>query len=310
MLITPDLLTPYKDYCIVKRLGLFFLLLALCSPCFAQDAPSDTPPPAPTGPNPDAIANSYLKDQNGDGLLTIIAFGDSLVRGIGDFMEPGEDVEIGDVPGLPAGREAGYPLRLETDLVISVDNEGNPGEKFTTDGIYRFARAIPGASADLVLISGGSNDAFTAVSSAEYFREMQVAINIARASGAFPMLVTVPTPCGQHAGLAPFVDSYNSKLGELGTYNSIPVAPVNHAFGNTCDVEDCTLLNLPEGLHPNSRGYDVFAEAVEAALLKINLFAPDGPANLELALNLPAGSVVTQPDPVPVAPPAEDAAAQ
>ena len=42
-------------------------------------------------------------------------------------------------------------------------------------------------------------------------------------------------------------------------------------------------------------------EVVTATLLGINIFAPDGPQLLELALNLPPGSIKTVPDPIPVA---------
>jgi hypothetical protein len=59
-------------------------------------------------------------------------------------------------------------------------------------------------------------------------------------------------------------------------------------------------MNLPEGLHPNSSGYDVVGEAVVASLLNIDLFAPEGPATLETALSLVPGTIITVPDAEPV----------
>ena len=124
-------------------------------------------------------------------------------------------------------------------------------------------------------------------------------INIAKASSITPVLMSIPPTCCGKYHLNAFVDVYNAALATLAAVNEIALAQTHHAFVNTCELSSCYLLNRPEGVHPNTVGYDVQSEAVMAALLGINLFAPDGAAQLEAALGLPAGSVKTQPDPLP-----------
>ena len=169
------------------------------------------------------------------------------------------------------------------------------------EGIYRFAANVPRVRPDIIFIAGGSNDAFSRVDPDELSRTYQAMINISVASGITPVLVNIPPSCCERSGLELSTQQYNQRLAELARINNLALADVRHAFNNTCQGDDCDLLNLPEGLHPNTAGYDIMGEAVLAAALRINLFAPEGPATLETALNLPPGSVETVPDPAPAA---------
>ena len=247
--------------------------------------------------DPEVLANSYLQDNNGNEVLDIVAFGDSITRGVGDFISPDSFVE--ETQRNVSG-EAGYPLRIETLLNVSVSNSGEPGEELVGRGVHRFAATIPALHPDVVIISEGANDAIFLESSVAVFRGTQTMVNIAYAIGAQPVLATIPPSCCDRAGRNQFVDSYNREFHSLAAANGLPLADVNKAFKNICGGTNCYLLNRPEGLHPNIEGYDVIGENVIATLLKINLFAPDGPQALEAALNLPEGSVVTVPDPEPV----------
>ena len=240
-----------------------------------------------------------LADLNGDGQVKITAFGDSLTRGTGDFTAPNQDVQE---VSRPQG-DAGYPLRVENWLHVPVFNLGRPGEVFTTDGLPRFAQLVPHQGVDFVVVSGGSNDAFQMIFRSDYAQAAQTILNIARASGIQPIIATVPPVCCQHIGEQRFINEYNEVLRILGPVNGIPVADIDHAYQNTCNgnITSCALLNRPEGLHPNSAGYDVSAEAITATLLNINLFAPDGPALLAQALQVPVTSIRTVPDPTPPA---------
>lgn len=268
------------------RLGIFVLFVTLLystavSNCFAQETE-------------EVLQPSLLVDINGDQVVTIVAFGDSLTRGTGDFIPAGEDIEILST----SSEEAGYPLRIEQRLGLSVLNRGDPGERLTENGLYRFAQIIPALRPDIVVISEGANDSFAGVDASRYFTYMQTAINIARALNITVVAGTIPTPCCNHSGISVFVSAYNQELRLASAVNNLRLADIQHAFQNTCRVGRCELLNLPEGLHPNIEGYDVMGETVIAALYGINLFAPDGPALLEQALALPPGSVRTRPDPV------------
>ena len=169
------------------------------------------------------------------------------------------------------------------------------------EGVQRFASTVPSDKPDIAIISGGANDAIFLRDSGDYFFAVQTMINIARASGALPVLVTIPTLCCDHNGIRPYADGYNTKMRALASNNEVPIADVNQAYLNTCDSQACYLLNLPEGLHPNISGYDVMGEMIAATLLGIDLLAADGPALLAQALNIPVDDILTQPTPGAVA---------
>ena len=236
---------------------------------------------------------SNLQDFNADGFITVLAFGDSLTRGTGDFIAPFQLIE--DVTQPSPGQEAGYPLRTEAFLNLQVTNAGIPGEELVSDGVERFARAIPSERPDLVVIGGGANDAIFRVNSGTYFFSVQTMINIARAVDALPVLTTIPTLCCDHNGIRPYTDQYNDKMRALASANNLPLADINQGYLNTCDSQACYLLNLPEGLHPNIRGYDVIGEIVTASLLGIDLLAAEGKALLAQALNIPVDDILTEP---------------
>ncbi len=275
---------------LTKAVGaMIFLILTCTSSLSAQQ----TQPVTLT----DLLPNSLLQDRNGDGRLDIVAFGDSITRGVGDFIAPHEEVEVIEHPT----QEAGYPLRIEALLHINVFNLGEPGETLTEGGMERFAVEVPRKRPDIVIIGGGSNDARARVDAKVYFHRLQTLINIAQTLGITPVLFSPPPTCCGHGGQNFFVVRYNEQLIRLGAFNSVSLADSYHAFSNTCEIPSCVLLNLPEGLHPNIDGYDVLGEVVISSLLGINLYAPEGAATLESALVLPPGSVMTKPDPAPAA---------
>ncbi len=269
------------------------IFLALTTIAIAQESESETEVEEEVMPmvDPDILAASYLQDNNGNEVLDIVAFGDSITRGVGDFIS--SDSTVTELQRDVSG-EAGYPLRVETILNISVSNSGVPGEVIVEQGVKRFASTIPSLNPDVVIISEGANDAIFLESSTAVFRSMQTMVNIAYAVGAQPVLATVTPSCCDRAGRNQFVDSYNREFRSLAAANGLPIADIN-----VCGGTNCVLLNRPEGLHPNIEGYDIMGETIIATLLRIDIFAPDGPMQLEQALNLPEGSVRTVPDPVP-----------
>lgn len=256
----------------------------------AQSAPNQ---PVVPGVDPSYLSDSLLQDRNGNGTIDILGFGDSLTRGTGDFQAANQT--IFSVPEIAENQEAGFPLRLETYLGIGIKNDGNPGERVIDGGLHRFARTIPSRRPDVVIISEGSNDARDSSDPRSYFQTVQTMINIARASGSEPLLWTIPRACCGHAFLVPSTAKYNNEVETLGVINEVVVADMAQAYFNSCQSADCFLLNRPEGLHPNTEGYDVIGEMLAGALLNIDLLAPDGASELETALRLPPGSVHTKP---------------
>lgn len=244
------------------------------------------------------VAPALLQDYNLDGKIDIVAFGDSITRGVGDRTDVGADDYVLFVPEPNA--EAGYPLRVEGFVGVNVLNRGEPGEKLAEGGLERFISTIIAQHPDIAIISEGANDARTPTTFGAYFRLNQTMINVTRALGVQPVLMTIAPPCCNHSNLRGTVDQYNTLLRALSNINEIPLADVSKGYANTCNLGNCYLFNLPEGLHPNTVGYNVIGEVVSATLLQINLFAPDGAALFAQATGTLPTDVETKPDPVVV----------
>ncbi|MCC6933002.1 MAG: SGNH/GDSL hydrolase family protein [Deltaproteobacteria bacterium] len=241
---------------------------------------------------PAALANSMLYDHNGDGRIVVLAFGDSLTRGTGDFVSPNE--EVYEIEQLDS--EAGYPLRMEQTLGISVLNRGKPGERLLSGGLKRYISTVLSERPDVILIMEGANDAMDQENANDYMRALQTAINVAIDIQAEPILLTLTPAIGYHEGLAPFINAYNDKIRALGVYNGIAISDIYQAFVNTCaGIPDCGLINRPEGLHPNVEGYNVIGEMANAAVLKVDILTTEGRTMYEQALYLLPGSIETVP---------------
>lgn len=211
----------------------------------------------------DAQAESPLADRNGDGVIEIIAFGDSITYGIGDGIAPGTYVEEITDSGPPRG----YPLRISEALGISVLNAGIPGEELVTEGIFRFPELVVGSTADTIIIKEGVNDSVHLVDTSTYSSTLQTAINVARAEGKGVVIATIAAPTQMHASLAPFTNSYSESIRELALLNSVPLVDIQAVFSTACPLPSiCPYYNLPEGLHPNTLGYDAIAEAMQQSL--------------------------------------------
>lgn len=222
---------------------------------------------------------NLLVDHNGDGIVTLAAFGDSITVGKGDE------------------EDKGYPGRLSEILNLEVINGGLSGEEFCKEGILRFPRVLGRSDPDLILILEGFNDARVPQSDAIYQRLMQRAINVTLARGREPVLMTLMRPDGNHIFLAPYTPGYSSVLRSLASMNSVPYVDLGHVWKTTCvDRGACELFNQPDGLHPNATGYTAIAQAISARLLGIDIFSATGASELEQAAGLPAGSVIVKPD--------------
>ena len=207
--------------CLASQVVFHFTVLALffsAERAFSQEENPDTQ--EEEGINPEVLANSCLRDNNGDGVISLAAFGDSITRGVGDGISVGERIFETTVPE----REAGYPLRVELLLSVPVSNLGDPGERISTDGLIRFAGSIPSVKPDVVVISGGANDARDGIEVEDFSRSIQTMINIAQASGAKAVLATTPPTCCNHFFLTPNVLRYNEELRTLSAINNLAIA--------------------------------------------------------------------------------------
>lgn len=245
-----------------------------------------------TGSISQTVEAELLEDVNGDGVVSITAYGDSITYGVGDGTQPGQFFERAPFPPGPAG----YPARVSSQLGVSVANLGDPGEVLTGTGVERFPAAVQSTNSDLVLIMEGANDAIFQTSTSAYGRALQKSVNASIALGRLPVLLTLPPPCCNHSGSRPFVRSYSDVVRARASRNDLTVIDVERAWDSTCEGAQCSLYNLPEGLHPNQSGYTAIAQTIMAGLLGINIFVDSGAAELENALGLAAGSVIVKPD--------------
>lgn len=193
----------------------------------------------------------------------VLAFGDSITYGVGDGANPGDFVVVIDDAGQPRG----YPLRLSSTLGTGVINAGIPGEALITAGASRFPEVLIGAGVSSVIIMEGSNDAIQRADGGDYRIALQRVINVARAEGKKLVLATLPPPTGDRASLLPFTNLYSNVVRDLAIVNAVTLADVEQKFISVCPIlEECSLYNLPEGLHPNTLGYSAIAEVMQAAL--------------------------------------------
>lgn len=211
--------------------------------------------------------DAILQDRNGDGSVEVIAFGDSITYGVGDGYSPDEYVEV--IPDF--GKPRGYPRRLSSLLGVSVLNAGVPGEGLAEDGsetgVERFPGVVLGSDADVVIIAEGTNDAQRLVPNDVFVPALQKMINVARASGRQVVLSTLASPIALRSQYAPFTQNISNLIRDVAAINSLPLVDIEKLFQDGCPVyDDCQYYNRPEGLHPNTVGYDAIAAGMASVL--------------------------------------------
>lgn len=239
-------------------------------------------------------SGSILRDVNGDGKVSILAFGDSITYGVGDGVnDPNDGLE-----GLTfTDGTLGYPKRLTGLLSVPVKNTGVPGENLATDGLRRLPTTIGGSDADFVVLLEGINDARSFLSNGTYEMILQKAINVVSVFGKVPVLMTMPSPCCDHEFLNGIALGYSDVVRRVAPANQLKYADLSRSWITTCvDKARCELYNLPEGLHPNPRGYTVMAQTIASTFLDIDIFAANGAADLAAATGVDPGKIIVKPD--------------
>ncbi|MGH7822353.1 MAG: SGNH/GDSL hydrolase family protein, partial [Candidatus Binatia bacterium] len=191
-----------------------------------------------------------LEDLDGDGQIILLAFGDSLTRGVGD----------GDSPSSVPPGTGGYPPRLEALLGVPVFNVGRPGER-TDDGRSRLASVLASSESDYVILLEGTNDITGDRDRSRSIPNLQAMIDAVIADGGMPLIGTVTPTCCDHRNAVPSgrVDSLNADIRELALQNDIPLVDFHAAFVPDPALpfdETSGLIHVPEGLHPTPAGYD------------------------------------------------------
>ena len=222
-----------------------------------------------------------LEDLNADGRLIVVAFGDSITRGVGDGARStsiggGYPARVGPLLVADELTEPSEPPLLTPEIV----NRGVPGERMT-EGRPRLQRTLPGSGADYVILLEGIND----IGERQTDRALRILpqmVGDVFANGAVPILGTLPPTCCAHANQAPpsEIGRYNGAIIGLAQANGLILVDFNVGFivppKTSFDPAD-GLIHAPEGLHPTPRGYDAMAAAVLAGLRVGPLLPPPTP---------------------------------
>lgn len=169
---------------------------------------------------------------NGD---TIVAFGDSLVVGVGDIKDGGF---TGDLSRI-----------FNTEII----NKGTSGDT-TADGLKRI-EDILAEDPDIVLLLFGGNDALKKIPLKETKKNLEKMIQKLQNEGAVIILL------GIQGGLLkdPYEKMYESLAEEYGTLYVPNV--LEGVIGNSQLMSD--------RIHPNTKGYGIIARKIEPKLGRV-----------------------------------------
>lgn len=173
---------------------------------------------------------------------TILAFGDSLTRGVG------------------ASHDSSYPAVLESVTGIRVVNAGIPGE-LSLAGLARLPELLEEYHPQLVILCHGGNDILRKRSLKDAKQNIRQMVMLAQQSGAEVVLIGVP-----EFGLLS-IDSvaiYDELAEELTLPYEGEVLPTI--------VSDRNLKS--DHVHPNGEGYRMMATAISQLLIRSGALQP------------------------------------
>lgn len=160
----------------------------------------------------------------------IIAFGDSLVEGV----------------GATAGRD--FVSQLSARLGVRIINAGRRGDT-TALALARLEGAVLSRSPRVVIVLLGGNDFLQGVPPEKTFANLATIVGRIRGQGAAVVIV------GVKVGL--LTDAYGSEYEKLAREMSAAVVP---------DILDGIIGRpdrMSDALHPNNQGYEVIADRLE-----------------------------------------------
>ncbi|MGH7859196.1 MAG: SGNH/GDSL hydrolase family protein [Candidatus Binatia bacterium] len=194
-----------------------------------------------------------LVDQNADGTIVIVCFGDSITRGTGDGEEARE------TPPLPAG----YPARLQERLGVTVINAGQGGEN-TEEGRRRIDRVLDENPTDYVVILEGVNDVSDRRTT-NLIPDLESMIGSANGRGVVPLIATLTPTCCNRVNQTPpgRVNDVSVEIRDLAERTATVLVDFNAAFAPEGVFDPASgLIHTPDGLHPTLSGYDLMSDTV------------------------------------------------
>lgn len=163
---------------------------------------------------------------------TVVAFGDSLVEGV----------------GATAGND--FSSELGRNLGISIINKGKSGDT-TATGLLRL-QSVLDENPGIVLVLLGGNDVIRRVPKTETFNNLGIIIERFEASGAIVILL------GVRGGI--LGDGYEEDYRNLANkYQALYVSNVLEGLITNPDL-------MYDGIHPNDKGYQIIADRITPIL--------------------------------------------
>ena len=166
----------------------------------------------------------------------IIAFGDSLVQGVG--ASPGHDIVS----------------VLSRRLGIPIVNAGRSGDT-TGAALTRLDSAVLSRNPRIVIVLLGGNDMLRRVPRATTFDNLDAIVSRIRARGAAVILVSVELGFGTGADGRAYEELASR------TSSALVRDILDGIFGREALMSD--------GIHPNDRGYEIMADRIEPALKEL-----------------------------------------
>ena len=174
-------------------------------------------------------------DPGNNDLNSVIAFGDSITKGS----------ECDCVP---------YPTRLAGYINKTVRNTGVPASR-ARDNVSRTQSAIDKYPSAFMLILYGVNDVIHSADIGSIAAALSQMVDICEQNNVVPVLATYPEPILDHALFGPRTLMLNEAIRNLASEKGIKCVDLEREFGANEE------LYRPDGLHPNSEGTEVVAQA-------------------------------------------------
>src|SRR5262249_38213109 len=139
----------------------------------------------------------------------------------------------GPQPGDTPPGSGGYPLRLGKLLGATVINDGSSGER-TAEGLVRLRRDLKDTHPDYAILVEGTNDLLGDGGANHAFDNMRLMVPAVRASGAIPILGTIPPLCCDvEKSPRAQVVAYNDELRALAASRGIKLIDFYRAFAGS-----------------------------------------------------------------------------
>jgi lysophospholipase L1-like esterase len=136
----------------------------------------------------------------------------------------------------------------------TVVNAGSGGAR-SASGVGRVNGLLQQYKPSRLLVLYGANDIGAGVSVEEFEGNLRAIVGAAKANRTIPVLGTIPPEYDSHAFAMPAIQTFNARIGSIGSSEGVPVANVYGAFGgNRSYIQE-------DGLHPTDAGNEALARA-------------------------------------------------